>query len=176
MMRKGGSMAETASEDTSARAGQLSRRTALALLVLGNALWAGTYTAGKIALAELSPVELNALVLSLAALFPAPALIRGRRPIPRDRRSLLALAQLTLLGFVLNKAFEYFGLALSTASDVALLIATESLFTALLSWTLLRERVSRGGVFSLLLVLAAVDLIVERGLAPKLGGVARAGH
>jgi drug/metabolite transporter (DMT)-like permease len=176
MMRKGGSMAATASEDTSARAGQLSRRTALALLVLGNALWAGTYTAGKIALSELSPVELNALRFSLAALFLAPALIRSWRRISRDRRSLLALAQLTLLGFVLNKAFEYFGLALSTASDVALLIATESLFTALLSWTLLRERVSRGGVFSLLLGLAGVYLIVERGLAPNLGGAAGAGR
>src|SRR5262249_26221756 len=66
--------------------------------------------------------------------------------------------------------FEYFGLALSTASDVALLISTESLFTALLSWTVLRERVTRTGIAALVVGLAGVYLVVERGLVPNLGG------
>jgi drug/metabolite transporter (DMT)-like permease len=83
---------------------------------------------------------------------------------------------LTLLGFVLNKAFEYFGLALSTASDVALLIATESLFTAVLSWTLLRERVTAAGVAALVVGLVGVYLIVERGVIPNLGGGAGSGR
>ena len=147
----------------------LTRGGALALLVLGNVLWAGTYTAGKIALGDLSPVELNALRFTLATLLLAPVLVRGWRRIPRDRKTLLTLGQLTLLGFVLNKAFEYFGLSLSTASDVALLIATESIFTALFSWTLLRERVSRAGVAALVLGLAGAYLIIERGFIPNLG-------
>lgn len=143
-----------------------SRRIAFLTLILANALWAGTYTAGKVALNRLSPVELNALRFTLASLMLAPVLIRGWRQIPLDRRSLFMLARLTLLGFVLNKAFEYLGLALSTASDVALLIATESLFTAVLSWTLLRERISRLGVAALLVGLAGAYLIVARGLVP----------
>jgi len=150
----------------------LSRGGAMGLLVLGNVLWAGTYTAGKIALGELSPVELNALRFTIASLLLAPLLIRGWRQIPRDRKTLLLLGQLTLLGFVLNKTFEYFGLALSTASDVALLIATESIFTALLSWTFLRERVSRAGIAALVLGLAGAYLIVERGFIPNLGSSA----
>lgn len=162
--------ARGAAEAGGRRAGATSRRGAFALLVLGNALWAGTYTAGKIALRELSPVELNALRFSLAALVLAPALVRQGRQIVWDRRTVLTLAQLSLLGFVLNKAFEYFGLALTSASDVALLIATESLFTALLSWTLLREPVTRRGILALGVGLAGVYLIVERGLAPNLGG------
>lgn len=149
-----------------------SRGSALATLVLANALWAGTYAAGKVALRELNPVELNALRFLIASLALAPALLHGWRNIPRDRRSLLTLALLTLLGFVANKAFEYFGLALSTASDVALLISTESLFTALLSWWLLRERVTRSGVLALCVGMAGVYLIVERGFAPNLGGAA----
>ncbi|HLZ23968.1 MAG TPA: DMT family transporter [Ktedonobacterales bacterium] len=149
---------------------RLSRGGAFGLLVLANALWAGTYTAGKIALSQLSPVELNAVRFSLATLMLAPVLVRGWRQIPRDRATLVKLGQLTLLGFVLNKAFEYFGLNLSTASDVALLIATESIFTALLSWTFLRERVSGSGVAALALGLFGAYLIVERGFLPNLGG------
>ncbi|HEX6800464.1 MAG TPA: DMT family transporter [Ktedonobacterales bacterium] len=152
------------------------RRKAFATLALGNALWAGTYTAGKIALGALSPVELNAIRFTLAALLLSPVLIRGWRRIPRDRATLGALALAVLLGWVLNKIFEYSGLALSTASDVALLIATESLFTALLSWTLLRERVTRVGVAALVVGLAGAYLIVARGLLPNLGaGVGASG-
>jgi drug/metabolite transporter (DMT)-like permease len=147
----------------------LTRSGALLTLVLANALWAGTYSAGKIALRDLSPVELNAVRFSLATLMLLPVLVRGWRHIPKDRSSLLKLGQLVLLGFVLNKAFEYFGLALSTASDVALLIATESIFTALLSWTILRERVTRTGVAALVVGLTGAYLIVERGFLPNLG-------
>lgn len=145
-------------------------RRALLALVLANVLWAGTYTAGKVALRYLSPVELNALRFSLAALMLSPVLARGWRRLPRDRRSLMMLALLTLLGFVLNKTFEYVGLSLSTASDVALLIATESIFTALLAWTVLRERVTTVGIVALAIGLLGVYLIIERGFAPNLGG------
>lgn len=147
-----------------------SRRAAFGALVLANVLWAGTYAIGKIALAEVPPIELNVIRFILSAILLAPVLYHYRRQIPRDRRMLFVLLQLTLLGFVLNKAAEYIGLALSTASDVALLIATESIFTGLLSWIFLRERVTRTGVAALAIGLLGVYLIVERGLIPNLGG------
>ncbi|MEO7001949.1 MAG: DMT family transporter [Ktedonobacterales bacterium] len=146
------------------------RGSAFALLILANALWAGTYVSGKVALAALNPIELNALRFSIATLVLLPVIVRNRRRIPLDRRSLWLLVTLILLGFVFNKAFEYFGLALSTASDVALLIATESLFTALLSWTFLHERVTSAGVAALVVGMVGVYLIVERGVAPQFGG------
>jgi drug/metabolite transporter (DMT)-like permease len=152
------------------------RGSALITLVVANALWAGTYAAGKIALHDLNPVELNALRFLIASIALTPALVHGWRSIPHDRRSLGTLATLTLLGFVMNKAFEYFGLSLSTASDVALLISTESLFTAVLSWTLLRERVTAAGVAALGVGMAGVYLIVERGVIPTLGGPAGSGR
>jgi drug/metabolite transporter (DMT)-like permease len=162
-----------------AAATRTSRQAALALLALGNACWAGAYVSGKVALGRLSWVELNALRFSVAAPVLAPVLWRGRHLLAgelRDRRTLFALLRLALLGFVLNKGFEYAGLTLSTASDTALLIATESLFTALLSWIVLRERATRAGVAALVIGLAGVYLIVERGLAPNLGGPGGAGR
>jgi drug/metabolite transporter (DMT)-like permease len=150
----------------------LSRGAAFAALALANVLWAGTYAAGKIALGELSPVMLNAMRFTLAALLLSPVLLHERariRAIVRSRSDLLTLGMLIMLGWVLNKFFEYIGLALSTASDVALLISTESLFTAALSWSLLRERVTRLGVAALGVGMLGAYLVVARGLIPTLG-------
>ena len=160
----------SATSGNAAPASDGARRSAFGALVLANVLWAGTYAIGKIALAEVPPIELNVIRFILSAVLLAPVLYHYRRQIPRDRRMLFVLLQLTLLGFVLNKAAEYIGLALSTASDVALLIATESIFTGLLSWIFLRERVTRTGVAALAIGLLGVYLIVERGLIPNLGG------
>ena len=155
----------------------VSRRAAFAALALANILWAGAYAAGKIALSEVSPVTLNAFRFTIAALLLSPILIRERArvwAILRSRNDLLTLGLLILLGWVLNKTLEYIGLALSTASDVALLISTESLFTAALSWTVLRERVTRLGVAALALGMIGAYLVVARGLVPTFnpsGGV-----
>ncbi len=166
-----------ASAARAARRPEVSHREAIVLLALGNALWAGTYAAGKVALDQLSFVELNALRFTIAAALMLPVLWSGRRLLARelrDRRSRAALVRLVLLGFVLNKAFEYAGLAMSTAVDVALLIATESLFTAMLSWLMLGEPATAMRAAALAVGLAGVYLVVERGLAPNLGGPAGA--
>ncbi len=164
-------VATTSGERATAGIGR-SRGAAFAALALANVLWAGTYAAGKIALGQISPVMLNTIRFTLAALLLSPVLIRERariRTILRSRSDLLTLGVLILLGWVLNKLFEYLGLALSTASDVALLISTESLFTAALSWTLLRERVTRLGVAALCVGMLGAYLVVARGLIPVLG-------
>jgi drug/metabolite transporter (DMT)-like permease len=164
-------VATTSEERVIAGAG-LSRGAAFAALAMANVLWAGTYVAGKVALYQISPVMLNAIRFALAALLLSPVLIHERArilPILRSRRDLLTLGLLILLGWVVNKLLEYIGLTLSTASDVALLISTESLFTAALSWFVLRERVTRLGVAALGLGMLGAYLVVARGLIPTFG-------
>ncbi|GER87724.1 hypothetical protein KDW_18860 [Dictyobacter vulcani] len=75
---------------------------------------------------------------------------------------------LSLIGFVVNKMLEFGGLSLTTASDVALLITGESIFTAALSWIVLRERVTGGSLVALLLGFVGVYLIVERSIIPNI--------
>lgn len=146
-------------------------RGAMLMLVLCNLLWAGSYVAGKEALAALSPVELNALRFSVAGLLFGPLLWRHRAHLRLDRRDLPRLALLCLLGFVLNKAAEYTGLSLTTAAETALLIASESIFTAVMAWLILRERVQRGTVAGLLVGALGVYVVIEDGLRlPHLGG------
>lgn len=144
------------------------RAGAWAMLIVGNAIFAGSYVAGKVALRDLSPIMLNALRFSIASLFLLPIVIAGRARLRFPSRMLPRFAMLVLLGFVVNKFFEYVGLSLTTASDTALLISTESIFTALFSWVILRERFSRAAVLALIIGFLGVYLIIEKGFIPHL--------
>src|SRR5258708_20324253 len=110
------------------------------LLITAKAPWACSYVAAKFALQTLSVNMLNALRMCIAALVLLPLLVARRKELKLTRRDLPQLALLALVGFVFNKILEYGGLALTTASDVALLITSESIFTAALAWLLLRQR------------------------------------
>jgi drug/metabolite transporter (DMT)-like permease len=138
------------------------------LLIMANVLWAASYVASKFALHETSVTFMLAARMTIAALILLPLLIVRHRELRLTRRDFAQLALLALAGFIINKLFEYNGLALTSASDVALLISSESIFTAVLSWIILRERFSKVTLLALLLGLFGVYLIIERSLIPKL--------
>jgi drug/metabolite transporter (DMT)-like permease len=135
-------------------------------LLLANVLWATSYVVSKFLLQELSVTMMLALRLCLSGLLVLPFLIWHYQKAGLTRKDLLSLALLSLIGFVINKLLEFGGLALSTASDVALLISAESLFTAALSWLLLREPFKRGTAISLLIGFCGVYLVVGQGILP----------
>jgi drug/metabolite transporter (DMT)-like permease len=149
---------------------QLQPRRALSwsLLILANVLWACSYVAAKVALRDVSVNLMLALRMGIAALVLLPLLVAKRKDLNLTRKGLPMLALLALVGFVVNKLLEYGGLALTTASDVALLITSESIFTAALSWLLLRERFKPLTGAALLLGFAGVYLIIERSLVPNI--------
>jgi len=146
------------------------------LLILANVLWACSYVAAKYVLRDISANMMNALRMIISAMVLLPLLIALRKDLNLTRRDLPQLALLAIIGIVMAKTLEFGGLAFSTASDVALLITSESIFTAVLSWLLLRERFKPMTVFALLLGLVGVYLIVERSLLPNIpsgGGALR---
>ena len=146
------------------------------LLILANVLWACSYVAAKYVLRDISANMMNALRMMIAAIVLLPLLIARRKDLNLTRRDLPQLAILAIIGIVLAKTLEFWGLAFSTASDVALLITSESIFTAVLSWLLLRERFKLLTVIALLLGIFGVYLIVERSLVPNIpsgGGALR---
>jgi drug/metabolite transporter (DMT)-like permease len=146
------------------------------LLILANVLWASSYVAAKFALRDISVNMMNALRMIISALVLLPLLIALRKELNLTLRDLPQLALLAIVGIVISKTLEFGGLALSTASDVALLISSESIFTAVLSWLMLRERFKPLTGFALLLGLLGVYLIVERSIVPNIppgGGALR---
>jgi drug/metabolite transporter (DMT)-like permease len=145
-------------------------RSALLALIIVNLLWAGSYTAAKESMRVLSPVELNGLRFTIAGLILLPFLWRGRSGLQLSRADLPRLAMLCCCGFVLNKAAEFTGLNLTTASDTALLIASESMWTALLGWLILHEAMHRSSIGGLMVGAIGVYIVLERGLnVPSLG-------
>jgi drug/metabolite transporter (DMT)-like permease len=146
------------------------------MLVTGNIFFAGAYVAGKFALTTVSPITLNALRFALASLILAPVVVRQRHALRMGRADALTFVAVSLLSFVLNKYFEYVGVNLTTASDAALLISGEGIFTATLAWIVLRERASVRHIAALALGTLGVYLIIERGFAPHIdpgGGAQR---
>jgi drug/metabolite transporter (DMT)-like permease len=139
------------------------RQRALLVLAGTNCLWAGSYVAGKAALATWPFASVNMLRFTIAAAILLPVLWRGRHRLPSTRGDRWRLLGMCFLGFIGNKALEYLGLSLTTASDTALLIAAEALATVLLSVALLSERIQRLEAAGLMLGGLGVYLVVEGG-------------
>lgn len=146
------------------------------LLITANVLWACSYVAAKFALRDTSVDIMLALRMIISAIILLPLLIALRKELSLTRRDIPQLVVLAAVGFVINKLLEYGGLSLTTASDVALLITSESIFTAALAWLLLHERFKPLTGIALLLGLFGVYLIVERSFIPNIpsgGGALR---
>ncbi len=145
------------------------RQQALLVLAGANCLWAGSYIAGKAALATWPFASVNMVRFTIAAAILLPVLWRGRHQLPKSPGDRWRLVAMCGLGFVGNKALEYLGLSLTTATDTALLIAAEALATVLLSVALLSERIRLLEAVGLILGGIGVYLVVEGGLrAPTL--------
>ncbi len=141
------------------------------LLGVSNALWGASWVVAKIALRELTPLQLSAWRMILAGLVLLPIVLwyarRGRLP----RAIWPALLALGLAQAVLAKVFTIWGVQHSTAANAGLLMALEPAFTILLAAIALRERLSAMRLTSLALGAAGAYLIVfqETGW-PSLSG------
>ncbi len=137
----------------------------LVLLVGINLLWAGSSLAAKIALASIPPMTLAFTRFSIAALLMY-GIARVRKVDLRvARRDWGAFWMMGVLGLALTYLLAYQGLRLTTASNFALLHATETVFLSLLAFFFLREPLPRTKLLGIGLGLAGVYLIISNGLS-----------
>lgn len=112
-------------------------------LLLINLLWGSTYVVGRGLLEQIPELLVAFLRFGLTTMLLL-AIGAHRRPpgvsavIPRADR--ISLALMGLVGFGAAKFFAYSGLSRTTATDAALIINLEAIFTALLAGWLLRQR------------------------------------
>lgn len=153
-------------------------RSAYALLLGANLVYATSYVAIRVVLDELPPalLALVRLVVGAAVLIP---LVRMLEPVtaPPDRADARRIVWMGVIGFAGAFAFGHWGLARSTATNAALLIIVEPVSIMALSPLVLGERMSRReAAGAVLAVLGAVVVIlngvpgVTRGLAPHWRG------
>jgi len=127
-------------------------------MIVHSALSAGTYIAGKRALAELSPVEVALARFALASLVHAVVLWRLRVRI--ERRDLAGIAALGVLAVAVNQLLFLSGLALSTPGHAALIYAMTPIFVFLVELVRGKERATPGKVGGIAVAFAGTVVVL----------------
>jgi drug/metabolite transporter (DMT)-like permease len=134
------------------------------MLLLGMAVcFGGTWPAGKLAVEEVGPFTVAAARFAIAtALLAVWAGWRHgpiRAPGWRNLPLVLAMGATAVAGY---NVFFLYGLELAPASDGAVIVpGFAPVFTVLLGWAVLRERVSRPAVAGLVLAFAGLLVVVN---------------
>ncbi len=128
-------------------------------LVLMALIWGVNFSVVKFGTSLIEPLAYNGLRLVLAAVLLSAIMVAGRSPLP-SRATILALLGLGVLG---NGVYQYFfieGIALTRASDAALVVAASPAFIAIIGQLRGVERVTRRGVVGIALSIAGIGLVV----------------
>jgi drug/metabolite transporter (DMT)-like permease len=148
------------------------------LLIVVNVLWGGSAVAAKAALGgfdaaeapHLQPHTLALLRFSTAALLLlAFQRIRGET-VSFRREDRAAFVWTGILGTSAAYSLFYQGAALTSASEMNLLVAAEPILIAVLGWRFLGERLSPAKSAGMLLGFLGIYLILARGITLKFGG------
>ena len=130
------------------------------LMLVVVVIWGINFSVVKLALEQFPPLVFSALRFALAvvALVPILGLREGRQALPQGH-----FWRLAFLGFIGNTLYQIcfvLGVALTTAANAALLVATTPALIALLGAALGIERITRRMGWGIALAVLGVGLIV----------------
>lgn len=153
---------------TAASAGQ-SRLVDFGRLVAVPAIWGGTFVAGKIVVATLSPLmgSFARYVVACVALLVTAFVLEGGLPRLTGRQW-FGTAMLGVLGVFAYNLFFMGALEKLPASRAALIIALNPAVTIAISALVLGERLGARRWFGVLIALTGVAIVVSRGDLPSL--------
>ncbi|HWH04444.1 MAG TPA: DMT family transporter [Gemmatimonadales bacterium] len=137
----------------------MTRRQADLLLVFTCAIWGLSFPTVKVALADASPLAFVAIRFVLGALILLPG--TRLRPLPSRGEWFAGL----LLGALLGVGFatQAVGLAYTTASRSAFIVALSSVLAPLVAFVVVRERLSWWTVAALALATAGIYFLTDPG-------------
>ncbi len=130
-------------------------------LVLASLGWASAFIAGKLVLAEMTPLSTATWRYLIATVVLLPFAFRSPRPL-EFRRIVVPLAIMVVCGGVLYQWLFLFALKHTSATNTALLIALNPMFTILLA-PAIGERVSRARLAGVGLALAGAVAVITKG-------------
>jgi len=110
------------------------------LLAFVSLFWAGSFVAVRIAVKEISPIDLGFLRFLVATPFMVLILILSKKEIKVPTKELLSLSILGLTGVTFLYIFQFIGIEYTTASTSAVLINTNVIFIVVLSAAFLKEK------------------------------------
>jgi drug/metabolite transporter (DMT)-like permease len=133
------------------------------LLIAANLVYATSYLATRLTLDHLPPATLAMLRLIVASAILVPLAAREPR-VRLTRRDHLRLAGMGMVGFAAAFALSHWGVARSTVTNAALLIAVEPLTLLLLGPALLGERLGVREKAGAALAITGSVLVVVNGV------------
>ncbi len=128
-------------------------------------IWASNTIVSKIVLREVSPPLLALVRFSLAAVaFYLPIFLLMRRVAPPLRRDeLVRLGWTGTLGSASSVLLFTIGVSMTPATDAGLILSTAPIFTALLAWLFLGERLGRVRSLGMLVAFAGAGVLATDG-------------
>lgn len=136
------------------------------ILVVLPLFWGSTFLATKICLDDLPPIWLGAIrylissLIFLAMLWKAD---RTKKPLQDLRAHWPLFLAVGLVGTFSAAFFQNIGLRYTTASTSSLINTLEPVLVALMSVLFLKERLSRGGIFGLVIAFVGGFIIITNG-------------
>ncbi|HEY4216373.1 MAG TPA: EamA family transporter [Gemmatimonadaceae bacterium] len=142
-------------------------------LVLMALIWGVNFSVVKFGTTLVDPLAYNGVRASIAALLLCTIVGVGRMPLPSGR----TIVALLLLGALGNGIYQYFfveGIARTSASDTALIVAASPAFTAIIGRMMGVERLNRQAVLGVVGSIAGIVLVVI-GSSKDEGGTSMVG-
>jgi drug/metabolite transporter (DMT)-like permease len=132
------------------------------LILLAVLFWGLNLTMVKIALVYLSPHAFNSIRLSASAVILFVILAMRREPLGLNRKDLLAVVVLGILGNFCYQFLFIQAINLTSASNTSLILATSPIFIALISWAFKIERLSWPGWLGIGISFVGLYLVISQ--------------
>lgn len=131
-------------------------------------IWGGTFIATKVTLREASPATIVWLRFGIGILVLGGAVAARKQFAFPARRELGYFALLGFIGVTFHQWLQATGLQTAAATTTAWIVATIPVFTALLGWLMLKEKLGPLQIGGMALAAIGVILIVSKGNLPSL--------
>ena len=134
------------------------------ILLVTTLFWGSSFAAAKYALAELAPLSLASLRFAISAvLYALVFLVLPKTRAKIARKDWPGLIGLAFLGVTLHFWVQYTAVAMTTATNASLIIATSPLAVAVIASLLYKERLTRNKALGIIISYAGVILVVTKG-------------
>lgn len=125
------------------------------------ALWGGMYVVSDIVLVIIPPFTLLTIRLLVAVLLLALIARLNPKTVYPDRRGLMALLGVGIVGFGISVAAQFVGTDKSTAFNGTLITSASPAFILLFAAAILREKLTRTRVAAVILASIGVIVIID---------------
>lgn len=139
------------------------RLLSVASVVASALVWGTSFAVSKVALASIPPLWLAWLRFVCAAAFLLIWLLIRREDLRLGRRELLGMVAGGILGYTLNHIFENVGLALSTASEISLMMGVFPVLSLVVEGLVYHRKFSHTELAGIAVSVLGVVLIIGPG-------------